>query len=134
MGAKLFNLDTFSLAYITHTHCQHNGSSRLAAHHSHLDTLPSLPTHSSRHAQWANTELPSALFVAILCQGSLDGMVWCFGMFLLHVTPASVEHLKNVLHCNILQYILNRIFKLITINHSTNAITANLCSQETHKT
>ena len=44
----------------------------LAEHHLQLDTLPSLPFHYGR--QWANTELASALFVAVYATAAW--MVW----------------------------------------------------------
>jgi len=36
----------------------------VAAHHLHLDTLPTLPSLPTGHAQWASIELASALVVA----------------------------------------------------------------------
>ena len=46
----------------------------VAAHHSHLDTLYTLPSHSGGHVQWASTELASALFVTIYAMAAR--MVW----------------------------------------------------------
>jgi len=48
----------------------------VATHYSHLKTLHSLLSHSSGHAQWANTELASAMLMAIRCHIGPDGMVW----------------------------------------------------------
>jgi len=52
----------------------------VAVRHQQLDTLPTLPSHSGRHVQWANMELASALFVAksraIAAQMVWYGMVW----------------------------------------------------------
>ena len=57
----------------------------VAVRHQQLDTLPTLPSHSGRHVQWANMELASALFVAKSRPYSPDGMVW-YGMAITYPT------------------------------------------------
>ena len=83
-----------------------------AEHHLHLDTLPSLPSHSG--GQWANTELASALFVAVYATAAW--MVW-YGIVAMLI-PSNINDSTSCSHrSDTLQSLFNVICKQTNIHN-----------------